>query len=78
MLMSQKLGQRLADECQSAQQLAYAEELKKNPLPSILEALPKPAAPASAPEAAGQPAPAASAAAAPAVAAPATPASGAK
>ncbi len=42
MLMSQKLGQRLADECQSPQQLTYAEELKKNPLPSILESLPGP------------------------------------
>jgi hypothetical protein len=37
MLMSQKLGQRLADECQSQAQLTYAETLKKNPLPSILE-----------------------------------------
>ena len=37
MLMSQKLGQRLADECQSPEQLTYAETLKKNPLPSILE-----------------------------------------
>ncbi|HSV36159.1 MAG TPA: hypothetical protein VLI46_11425 [Ramlibacter sp.] len=44
MLMSQKLGQRLADECQSPQQLTYAETLKANPLPSILE--PLPAAPA--------------------------------
>ena len=35
MLMSQKLGQRLADECQSPQQLTYAEELKKNPLPPL-------------------------------------------
>lgn len=43
MLMSQKLGQRLADECQSPQQLTYAENLKKNPLPSILE--PTPASP---------------------------------
>jgi hypothetical protein len=43
MLMSQKLGQRLADECQSPQQVTFAEELKKNPRPSILEA-PKPAA----------------------------------
>ncbi len=42
MLMSQKLGQRLADECQSPQQLTYAEELKKNPLPSILEPAPAP------------------------------------
>jgi len=37
MLMSQKLGQRLADECQSPEQLTYAETLKKNPPPSILE-----------------------------------------
>ncbi len=40
MLMSQKMGQRLADECQSPQQLTYADTLKKNPLPSILEPLP--------------------------------------
>ena len=40
MLMSQKLGQRLADECQSPQQLTYAENLKNNPLPSILEPMP--------------------------------------
>jgi hypothetical protein len=40
MLMSQKLGQRLADECQSPAQLTYAETLKKNPLPSILESTP--------------------------------------
>jgi Ni/Co efflux regulator RcnB len=40
MLMSQKLGQRLADECQSPEQLTYAETLKKNPLPSILESTP--------------------------------------
>jgi hypothetical protein len=40
MLMSQKLGRRLADECQSPQQLTYAETLKNNPLPSILEPLP--------------------------------------
>jgi len=43
MLMSQKLGQRLADECQSPAQAAYAETLKKNPLPSILEPMPVPA-----------------------------------
>ncbi|ROZ71202.1 hypothetical protein [Ramlibacter sp. WS9] len=42
MLMSQKLGQRLADECQSPEQLTYAEALKKNPLPSILDSLPGP------------------------------------
>ncbi len=40
MLMSQKLGQRLADECQSPAQLTYAETLKTTPLPSILEPLP--------------------------------------
>jgi len=40
MLMSQKIGQRLADECQSPAQLTYAETLKTNPLPSILEPLP--------------------------------------
>jgi Ni/Co efflux regulator RcnB len=40
MLMSQKLGQRLADECQSPAQLTYAESLKNKPLPSILEPLP--------------------------------------
>lgn len=43
MLMSQKLGQRLADECQSPQQVTFAEELKRNPRPSILDA--QPAAP---------------------------------
>lgn len=41
MLMSQKQGQRLADECMSPQQVTFADELKKNPLPSILDA-PKP------------------------------------
>ena len=45
MLMSQKLGQRLADECQSPDQAAFAEHLKANPPPSLLE----PAPPASAP-----------------------------
>lgn len=40
MLMSQKLGQRLADECQSPEQITMAEELKRNPRPSILEPLP--------------------------------------
>ena len=38
MLMSQKLGQRLADECMSPAQVAVADDLKKNPLPSILDA----------------------------------------
>lgn len=59
MLMSQKLGQRLADECMSPQQTSYAESLKKNPLPSILDAQPPSAAapviaPAVAPGAAAQ------------------------
>ena len=43
MLMSQKLGQRLADECQSPQQAAFAQTLKNNPPPSLLE--PAPATP---------------------------------
>jgi hypothetical protein len=37
MLMSQKLGQRLADECQSPEQVTHAEYLKTNPLPNLLE-----------------------------------------
>ncbi|WP_239024334.1 hypothetical protein [Ramlibacter humi] len=65
MLMSQKLGQRLADECQSPRQAAFAEELKRNPRPSILDA---PAPAASAPVAAAS----AAAAAASASAAPAS------
>lgn len=40
MLMSQKIGQRLADECMSPDQATFAEELKRNPRPSILDALP--------------------------------------
>ena len=40
MLMNQKLGIRLADECASPAQLAVAETLKLNPPVSILEALP--------------------------------------
>jgi hypothetical protein len=40
MLMSQKLGQRLADECMSPVQMTFAEEMKKNPPVSILEPLP--------------------------------------
>lgn len=43
MLMSQKLGQRIADECMSPAQLTAAEALKKNPMPSLLEPLPAPA-----------------------------------
>lgn len=41
MLMSQKLGQRLADECASPSQIALAEEMKRNPPVSLLEPLPK-------------------------------------
>ena len=46
MLMSQKLGQRLADECMSPEQTTLADELKKNPRPGLLDA---PVAAASAP-----------------------------
>jgi hypothetical protein len=42
MLMNQKVGQRLADECQSPDQVTMAETLKKNPIPSLLEPLPGP------------------------------------
>lgn len=38
MLMSQKLGQRLADECMSPDQAVVAEMLIKNPAPSLLDA----------------------------------------
>ena len=41
MLMSQKIGQRLADECMSPSQLAFADEMKRNPPTSILDPLPK-------------------------------------
>lgn len=37
MLMSQKLGQRLADECMSPEQVTLAEDLKKNPRPGLLD-----------------------------------------
>ncbi len=40
MLMNQKLGQRLADECMSAEQTVVAESIKKNPPPSVFEPLP--------------------------------------
>ncbi|SFB77989.1 hypothetical protein SAMN05216344_10359 [Polaromonas sp. OV174] len=43
MLMNQKLGIRLADECMSKDQVTVAEALKLNPAPSILDA-PKPVA----------------------------------
>jgi hypothetical protein len=37
MLMSQKLGRRLADECRSPLQQVVAEQLKLNPAPSLLD-----------------------------------------
>lgn len=40
MLMNQKLGQRLADECMSSEQVVVAEAHKKNPPPGVLDALP--------------------------------------
>ena len=48
MLMSQKLGMRLADECTSPAQITLADELKKNPIPGLLDAPVKPASAASA------------------------------
>ena len=57
MLMSQKLGQRLADECMSPEQITLADELKKNPRPGLLDspaAVPG-TAPASAPASAPAP-----------------------
>ncbi|HMA10098.1 MAG TPA: hypothetical protein VKP68_19620, partial [Ramlibacter sp.] len=70
MLMSQKMGKRLADDCMNPAQAAVNEALKKNPMPSLLEPLPAAKAPATA-AAAAPPAPAdaASAAATPAAAA---------
>ena len=43
MLMNQKQGQRLADECMSPAQVTFADDMKKNPRPSILDAPPVPA-----------------------------------
>lgn len=40
MLMSQKMGRRLADDCKAPDQAVLDAELKKNPLPSLLEPLP--------------------------------------
>lgn len=37
MLMDQKAGKRLADECTTPTQVAVAEELKKNPPPSLID-----------------------------------------
>ncbi|GAA3991355.1 hypothetical protein GCM10022279_13090 [Comamonas faecalis] len=41
MLLNQKLGQRMADECHSAQQMAVVEAYKTNPPPSLIDALPQ-------------------------------------
>jgi hypothetical protein len=38
MLMDQKRGQRLADECMSPEQIVVAEAIKKTPPPSLFEA----------------------------------------
>ena len=40
MLMSQKMGKRLADDCMNSAQAAMNDNLKKNPMPSLLEPLP--------------------------------------
>lgn len=40
MLMNQKQGQRLADECMSTEQTHVAEAIKRNPPPSLLENAP--------------------------------------
>lgn len=45
MLMSQKLGQRLADECQSPAQVTFAEAMKLRPPVNILEPAPAASAP---------------------------------
>ena len=37
MLMSQKQGLRLADECQAAKQMEFAEDMKKNPPKSLFD-----------------------------------------
>lgn len=42
MLMNQKIGQRLADECMSSEQVMVAEAFKRNPPPSVLDRLPPP------------------------------------
>lgn len=40
MLMNQRAGQRLADECMSPEQVVVAEAIKKNPPVSVLEPMP--------------------------------------
>ena len=37
MLMDQKKGRRLADECANAEQMAYAADMKSNPPPSLID-----------------------------------------
>jgi hypothetical protein len=76
MLMNHKLGQRLADECMSPTQAAFAETMKTSPPPSVLDK-PAPAAPATEP-AASQPAPAEASAVPTAAATPASAASAAQ
>jgi hypothetical protein len=49
MLMSQKLGLRLADECMSTEQTTVADQMKKNPPRSLLEPLDEPMKAAQAP-----------------------------
>jgi hypothetical protein len=44
MLMNQKLGKRLADECMTAAQMIVAQELIRSPAPSLLEPLGAPEA----------------------------------
>ncbi|WP_092131727.1 hypothetical protein [Polaromonas sp. YR568] len=75
MLMNQKLGIRLADECVSPTQHAFAEAMKLNPPASVLD---KPAAAAAAPVAAQAPAAAPAATEPATAAAPAPAASAAK
>jgi hypothetical protein len=45
MLMSQRLGRRLADECRSPLQAQVAQAMLVNPPPSVLDAVPKVATP---------------------------------
>ena len=51
MLMNQKEGKRLADECQSPEQLKFAEDMKTRPAINILEPSTAAAAPAATPTA---------------------------
>ena len=51
MLMNQKLGRRIADECMNPMQISVAQALKANPAPSLLDA---PNTPVAQPSTAGQ------------------------